>query len=250
MNYYPFHIGDYTAHTARLSLMEDLAYRRLIDAYYLAERPFNGCSTDVAREIGMMDQIESVNYVLGKFFQQTETGFSHERCDLEIAIFREKQAKASAAGKASAQQRLNKRSTSVGKKSTDVEKSSTDVQLTNNQEPITNTSVSKDTDGEPSNAELTRAELWKAGKSILHQQGMPQTQCGSFVGKLVKDYGEEIVVEAVRAAVVAQPADAAQYIKAACQYASGQRSNKKPGKHTGFDQLDYHEGVTADGALA
>ena len=64
MNYFSFHIGDYAAHTQRLSLMEDLAYRRMMDAYYVAERPFNGCSTDVAREIGMMDQLEAVEYVL------------------------------------------------------------------------------------------------------------------------------------------------------------------------------------------
>ena len=74
-------------------------------------------------------------------------------------------------------------------------------------------------------AELTKAELWTAGKSLLATQGMPPAQCGSFVGKLVKDYGDAVVIDAVRAAVVARPADAAQYLKAACQHAVGQRSH-------------------------
>jgi len=72
-------------------------------------------------------------------------------------------------------------------------------------------------------AAMTRAELWKAGKSLLSEAKMPPAQCGSFVGKLVKDYGEPIVVDAVRAAVVAQPADPAEYLKATCMRAAGQR---------------------------
>ena len=47
MNYYPFHIGDYASHTRHLTLMEDLAYRRLLDLYYLHERPLNARSTPV-----------------------------------------------------------------------------------------------------------------------------------------------------------------------------------------------------------
>ena len=39
MNYFPFHVGDYSAHTGHLEPMEDLAYRRLLDQYYLREGP-------------------------------------------------------------------------------------------------------------------------------------------------------------------------------------------------------------------
>lgn len=103
-------------------------------------------------------------------------------------------------------------------------------------------SVPNGTDGEAVD-ELTRTELWAAGKSLLAEQGMPVAQCGSFVGKLVKDHGETVVVEAVRATVVARPADAAGYLKAACQ------KRKKGTTHTGFQNLDYREGVGADGSL-
>lgn len=73
-------------------------------------------------------------------------------------------------------------------------------------------------------ATLTKDELWKAGKSLLSQAGLPAAQCGSFVGKLVKDYGDLIVVDAVRAAVVARPADPVEYLKATCMRAAGQRA--------------------------
>lgn len=76
--------------------------------------------------------------------------------------------------------------------------------------------------------ELTKAELWAAGKSLLAAQGMPRAQCGSFVGKLVSDYGDAIVVEAVRATVLAQPVDAAEYLKACCMRARGQRPVLNP----------------------
>ncbi len=73
-------------------------------------------------------------------------------------------------------------------------------------------------------ADLTKDELWKAGKSLLEQSGMPKAQCGSFVGRLVKDYGDLTVVEAVRAAVLARPADPVEYLKATCMHSAGQRA--------------------------
>jgi uncharacterized protein YdaU (DUF1376 family) len=124
MHYFNFNIGDYASHTRHLSLLEDLAYRRLIDAYYLSEKPFIGSASDIAKEIGMTSQIEEVFYVLSKYFEQDETGWFNKRCDEEIAKYHEKQEQAVRAGKASAQARFNKRSTPV--------------QPTNKQEPITN----------------------------------------------------------------------------------------------------------------
>lgn len=131
MNYYQFHIGDYAAHTRSLSLHEDLAYRRLLDAYYLAERPFSGSSADVAREIGMAGCLKDVEYILGRFFERDGDAWSNKRADSEIAKFHGKIEQASRAGRASAERRSNARSTPV-------DKNPTDVQPTKNQEPRTN----------------------------------------------------------------------------------------------------------------
>ncbi len=138
MNFFPFHIGDYSAHTRHLDLMEDLAYRRMLDAYYLDERPFNGCSTDVARQIGMRDHLEAVEYVLNTYFERTETGWRNARADAEIEKFKAKQEQAARAGRASVRRRMNGRSTDVEQPLNEI---STDVQPTKNQEPRTKNQV-------------------------------------------------------------------------------------------------------------
>jgi uncharacterized protein YdaU (DUF1376 family) len=96
MNYYPFNIGDYAAHTRGLSLIEDLAYRRIIDAYYQAEGPLTG---DIARLIGMRDHPEAVAYVLATYLTETETGWVSKRCDEVIAEYHAKAETARSNGK-------------------------------------------------------------------------------------------------------------------------------------------------------
>lgn len=127
MHYYQFNIGDYASHTRHLSLIEDLAYRRLLDIYYLHERPLNDCSATVARLIGMAEYQEQVETVLVEFFEHIEGGFVNPRADKEISHFHSKLEQASRAGKASAQRRLSERSTGV--------------QPTNNHKPITNNQI-------------------------------------------------------------------------------------------------------------
>lgn len=85
-------------------------------------------------------------------------------------------------------------------------------------------------------AELTKTELWRAGKSLLREQKMPEAQCGTFVGKLVKDYGDAVVLDAVRGAVVQRPADAASWLVATCKAAKG-GPGAKPGQLTGEQQI-------------
>jgi len=86
MHYYSFHIGDYKSHTHHLTLMEDLAFRRLLDHYYLHEHPIK--QRDIARQIGMRDQEQDVLTVLNEFFVSTDDGFINPRADKEIAAYR------------------------------------------------------------------------------------------------------------------------------------------------------------------
>ena len=158
MNFYPFHVWDYAGHTRNLSLLEDLAYRRLLDAYYLAERPLIGCESDVARDIGMRDHVDDVSYVLRKFFTRDGDAWINRRADEEIARYRAKLESASNAGKASAARRRNRCSTVVEKKAADVDESSTDVQLTKNQnqepEPLPSSLRSEDTNAQGADDDL------------------------------------------------------------------------------------------------
>ena len=87
MHFYPFHIGDYSSHTRNLTLMEDLAYRRLLDEYYLHERPFNGCLTDVAKQIGMRKHEAEIKYILDSFFELTESGWINHRANSTIQTY-------------------------------------------------------------------------------------------------------------------------------------------------------------------
>lgn len=136
MHYYQFNIGDYVSHTRHLLPIEDIAYRRLLDMYYLHEQPLNECSTTVARLINMRDYVQEVEAILSEFFVLHEgEGWRNPRADAEIEHFHDKQSKASAAGKASAARRSNKRSTDVERT---LNECSTDVQPTNNHKPLTN----------------------------------------------------------------------------------------------------------------
>mgnify|MGYP000896901892 CR=1 FL=1 len=95
MNYYPFHVGDYTAHTAHLEPMEDLAYRRMLDLYYLRESALPTDVDDVCALVGAKtnEQSAAVQSILIEFFKQTDSGWSHSRCEREIAIYRAKKAR-------------------------------------------------------------------------------------------------------------------------------------------------------------
>jgi uncharacterized protein YdaU (DUF1376 family) len=91
MNFYPFHIGDYVSHTRHLSLMEDLAYRRLIDQYYLQEQPLPESVEKCAKLILMRDHHQEVRAVLEEFFELTDSGWISTRCDKEIVGMRKRQ---------------------------------------------------------------------------------------------------------------------------------------------------------------
>jgi uncharacterized protein YdaU (DUF1376 family) len=127
MHYYQFNIGDYASHTRHLSPIEDIAYRRLLDLYYLHERPLNSGLTSVARQINLREYESEIKSVLEEFFTLTDDGWINVRADTEIAHYRGKIEQASRAGRASAERRSNARST--------------DVQPTNNHKPITNNQI-------------------------------------------------------------------------------------------------------------
>lgn len=86
MNYYPHHIGDYTKNTAHLSMLEDGAYRRLIDMYYTREKPLPLDMQTVYRLARARTKQEriAIDAVLQEFFINTDFGFLHSRCEKEI----------------------------------------------------------------------------------------------------------------------------------------------------------------------
>lgn len=85
MIWYKFHLGDYITHTTHLSDAEDLAYRRLLDLYYMSENMIPLNAELVARKIRLdLDITESV---LGEFFEKTENGYFNHRCHVEVSKY-------------------------------------------------------------------------------------------------------------------------------------------------------------------
>lgn len=88
MIWYKFHLGDYITHTTHLSDAEDLAYRRLLDLYYMSERPIPLDTALVSRKIRLdLDITESV---LNEFFDKTPEGYRNSRCDAEVEKYQQR----------------------------------------------------------------------------------------------------------------------------------------------------------------
>lgn len=102
MNFYPFHIGDYASATRHLTWLEDVAYRRLLDTYYVREGPLPCDKRQVYRLLlaSSEDQRDAVDAVLAEFFVLSELGYAHKRCDLELAAAQDKSAKAAKSARA------------------------------------------------------------------------------------------------------------------------------------------------------
>jgi uncharacterized protein YdaU (DUF1376 family) len=96
MNYYEHHIGDYAEATAHLTFIEDATYSRLIRKYYATEKPLPVDVKTVQRLINARSKEEknAVVSVLNEFFNLTDDGWRQERCDHEIARFKDRQIKA------------------------------------------------------------------------------------------------------------------------------------------------------------
>ena len=86
MNFYPFHIGDYISHTSHLTDEEDLAYRRMIDLYYMGELPFPNDAAWIARRVKSNPAI--VLTLLNEYFELSDDDNWHNtRADREIAKY-------------------------------------------------------------------------------------------------------------------------------------------------------------------
>jgi len=85
MIWYKFYLADYITDTHHLADAEDLAYRRLIDMYYMTEKPIPLDTESVSRKIRI--DFDIVEAVLKEFFEYSEQGYRHGRCDKEIAKY-------------------------------------------------------------------------------------------------------------------------------------------------------------------
>jgi uncharacterized protein YdaU (DUF1376 family) len=183
MNYYPFHLGDYASHTGHLDPMEDLAYRRMLDAYYLREGQLPADVTEIARLVRLRDHAATIRDVLNEFFEQTPEGWRHVRCDEEILKMQDKQAKARASAHASVNARKAKAQQPHNESTTNDERTlserSTDVKLptpTPTPTPVNKRQAVERPDGVLENVWNDFLALRKAKRSPLTQTALDAIQ--------------------------------------------------------------------------
>lgn len=110
--YMQLYIGDYLGDTAHLTTLEHGAYMLLIMHYWQSGKPLPNSNGRLARVARMSDEEwTSVRDTLAEFFIDDGTNWVHKRIEKELNRFSTKSEQAKAAGIASAQRRLNGRST-------------------------------------------------------------------------------------------------------------------------------------------
>lgn len=175
MNFYKHHLGDYDGATSHLSWDEDMAYTRLLRAYYRREAPLPADLAEVYRLVRATTekQKNAVLSVLKEFFTRDDAGIHNKRADEEILAYQAQ----SATNRRIARQRF-------------VNDSSTKGQPNQNQIPDKDKATPPD--GGP---------VWRESLSVLLDGGVSEKSARAFLGMLCRDYDEREVVEAVKASI-------------------------------------------------
>lgn len=225
MNFYKHHLGDYDGATAHLSWEEDMAYTRLLRAYYRREQPIP--AADVYRLVRATSraQRKAVDTVLAEFFTRVGDVWHNKRADEEIASY---QAQAET-NRRIAKGRAGKRTVNESlhephneplheplTKRTPNHKPEPRTRSQNQSSAVPSAKASG-TDGEPSKADPAKDEIWRTGRGLLEAEGKTREAAGSFLGKLVKDYGQKLVLDAVRDCHATGPASPSAWLVARCQ---------------------------------
>ena len=174
MHYFQFNIGDYASHTRHLTLLEDLAYRRLLDLYYLKDGQLYGDEAEVARQIGMREHVQEVTQVLQDFFCIAEDDrWAHDRCDAEMADYRRFLEKQKENGKLGGRPPKNPEKPTANPDLTQTEPKKT---LTTNHKPLTtNQDISSNEDmSSDDDAPVRPQEIIDAWNSMARRVGLSE----------------------------------------------------------------------------
>lgn len=106
--WYAWYPSDYAAKTAHLTMVQDSAYRRLLDHYYQMHGVMVANATSLLRVCRAFDAAEqaAVPAVLAEFFVERDGHYHHERADIEIAKRKELREKRAAAGSKGGRQKV------------------------------------------------------------------------------------------------------------------------------------------------
>ncbi|MCR4297549.1 MAG: YdaU family protein [Gallionella sp.] len=210
MNFYKHHLGDYDGATAHLTWTEDMAYTRLLRAYYRREQGFTD-TVEACRLVRAQSKAEkqAVTVILAEFFRQDTDGWHNKRADEEIAAY---QAQAATNRRIARQRIVNESSTNRPPATSEKrEPNHKPEPLTKNQEPSKPAAADAARPADP-----VKEEIWKTGKTLLSVNGDTEP-AARFLGKLCKEYGQILVLQAVRDCNVAVPVEPKSWLVARCQ---------------------------------
>lgn len=177
VNHYPRHIGDYLKKTLGLTMLQDGAYNRAIDLYYSEEQELPR-KPDLYLSLrcqGKADR-DAVDHVLAKYFEETPTGYRHDRCEKELEAQRERSAKAAkgAMGKWGKQQSEHR--SSMPRASPEHDASIASAMPASSHKPVTKErSKTKPSSAAPPDL-LVSAELWQQFRENRRAMKAPLTE--------------------------------------------------------------------------
>lgn len=254
MNYWPRWINAIKKRTASLSLAQMGAYDRLLDHYYAEEQPLPGSVEECCRIVGAINKAErdAVEQVLAKFFVKTEAGYANERADEEIKLALPKIAAAKANGSKGGRPR------GTGKKPTGFPTGNPPVTQEEPRakapHPHSNSSDADASGGKPPSppasapsSPTARDVVFALGVPLLTAAGVKESNARSFLAMQANAHGDEKTAKALEACAKEGAIQPISWLQARL---GPIKPGAKAGKHAGFDLLDYHDGVTADGHLA
>jgi len=194
MNYFKYHIGDYAMATAHLSWEEDLAYTRLLRAYYSSEKAIPSGKNAANRLIRAKTkkQRDAVQTVLEEYFILCDDGWHQKRCDEEIAGFQEKSNKAKESANARWQQEKQESGRNANAMRTQCEGNANHKPLTTNHKPVTNnhkplTNKKRITGRSAPVAQTKTSDLWEAyAEAYSVRYGVDPIRNAKVNGQLAK----------------------------------------------------------------
>jgi hypothetical protein len=106
-------------------------------------------------------------------------------------------------------------------------------------------SVPNGTGGKPPKLTDPGEIIFGYGLSMLVNAGTPEKQARSFLGGLRKEHGDDALIDSLRECAKARVLQPLEWLAAALP----PKGHGKPGKHAGFSNLNYREGVSDDGSF-
>lgn len=215
MNHFPFHIGDYIKSTVHLTNEEDLTYFRLICHYYDTEKPIPKNAEAIAKRLRLKHR--TVLGILAEFFTEMDDGWHSKRCDEEITKYQS----FIQFGKDGAAIRWGKPANSppIGTLYPPLSGANSNRKP----EPVTSNQNQKPEPSKPAAvaaSDPVKREIWETGKSLLGKDS------AGLLGKLCKEYGQILVLQAVKDCVALTPAEPKAWLVARCQERRAQSGNK------------------------